>query len=46
MVSGFKTSPWDLSSIDSGEAKLIVILLKSLLNFLSFLKAIFLIYLL
>ena len=39
MVSGFKTPPCDLSRIDSGEAKLMVILLKSLLNLLSFLKS-------
>jgi hypothetical protein len=34
MVSGWVTSPFELSRIDSGEAKLMVTLEKSLLSFL------------
>jgi len=38
MVSGWVTSPLELSKIDSGEAKLMVTLEKSLLSFLFFLN--------
>jgi hypothetical protein len=38
MVSGCVTSPWELSRIDSGEAREMVIFEKSLLIFLFFLK--------
>jgi hypothetical protein len=40
IVSGWVTSPFELSRIDSGEAKLIVTLEKSLLSFLFFLNPI------
>lgn len=38
MVSGWVTSPYELSKIDSGEAKLMVTWEKSLVNFLFFLN--------
>jgi hypothetical protein len=41
MVSGFKTSPLDISSISSGEAKPTEIFVKALFALLSFLKPIF-----
>jgi hypothetical protein len=44
MVSGFRTSPLDCSRMCSGEARLMMILVKFDLIFISFLVAIFLIF--